>query len=334
MLLALPVGACKKEKQNIAPPARAVTQAPQGFPAIPFPEDNPYSEAKWKLGKKLFYDNIFATDFSISCASCHKQENAFSDVVAKSEGAGGLIGRRNAPTLANVAYQPYFTREGGLATLEKQILVPIQEHDEFNFNIVKIAERMQAIPEYVTLSMEAFGREPDAYVITRALSTFERTLVSGDSPYDKHINGLPTTGFGHDAQRGMQLFFSERTSCGKCHSGFNFTDYSFKNNGLYTNYADVGRMRLTEDPKDVALFKVPTLRNIELTAPYMHDGSINTLEEVIEHYNSGGMPHINKSPFVKPLMLTQQEQADLIAFLRSLTDVEFITNKNFRNEDQ
>lgn len=325
---------CKKEKQDVASAQRPLTQAPEGFPEIPFTEENPYSEAKWQLGKKLFYDNILAVDYSISCASCHRQENAFSDVVAKSIGAGGLSGRRNAPTLANVAYHPYYTREGGVPTLEMQILVPLQEHDEFNFNIVELAERMKQIPEYVEMSNEAFCRAPDAYVVTRALGIFERTLVSGDSPYDKYINGYISSEFTDDAQRGMNLFFSERTQCSSCHSGFNFTNYSFENNGLYTTYEDEGRKRLTGKEEDNALFKVPTLRNIALTAPYMHDGSVNTLEEVIEHYNKGGYAHPNKSELIKPLGLTKQEKADLLAFLHSLTDVTFITNKNFKNEDQ
>ncbi len=325
---------CEKDPEITSQVQRPLTVAPEGFPEIPFTDENPFSEAKWELGKQLFYDNILAADYSISCASCHKQEHAFSDVVDKSIGAGGVTGRRNSPTLANVAYHPYFTREGGVPTLEQQILIPLQEHDEFNFNIVELAERMKQIPEYVEMSRVAFGREPDAYVITRALGIFERTLVSGNSPYDKYKNGKAEHGISYEAIRGSQLFFSERTQCGTCHSGFNFTNYSFENNGLYTDYADIGRLRFTGKEEDRARFKVPTLRNIALTAPYMHDGSINTLKEVVEHYNKGGYPHPNKSNLIQPLNLTEQEKSDLLAFLYSLTDVEFVTNKKFRNEDQ
>lgn len=322
-----------REKTSIRLPAELSLQtAPAGFPEIPFPEDNPFSYRKWELGKMLFNDKMLSADYTISCASCHKTELAFSDNVALSKGAGSLTGRRNSPTLANVAYHPYYTREGGVPTLEMQILVPIQEHDELNFNIVEIAERMKQVPKYVDMSREIFDREPDAYVITRAIATYERTLVSGNSAYDKYINMRDTRGFGEAAQRGMRLFFSARAGCSDCHSGFNFTNYSFENNGLYEQYADPGRKRLTGKEADDALFKVPTLRNVAVTAPYMYDGSVKTLEDVVAHYNSGGKPHPNKSAGLRPLHLSLQEQKDLVAFLYTLTDAEFITNKNFSNE--
>ncbi len=324
---------CKKKENITAQTAMSLAEAPRGFPEIPFTEENPYSFEKWQLGKKLFYETAFSVDYSISCASCHKQEAAFSDVLPKSKGAGGLTGRRNAPSLANVAYHPYYTREGGVPTLEMQILVPIQEHDEFNFNIVDIAERLKQMPDYVSMSRKAFGREPDAYVITRAIGIFERTLVSGNSPYDQYKNGNKNA-MPPSAQRGAALFFSHRTSCSSCHSGFNFTDYSFANNGLYEHYQDIGRQRFTGKEADNALFKVPTLRNIALTAPYMHDGSIATLAQVIEHYNSGGKAHPHKSEKVRPLGLTQQEKNDLLSFLNALTDHDFVTNKNFYNDDK
>lgn len=311
----------------------SLTDAPAGFPSIPFTEDNPFTKEKWELGKQLFYDKMLSIDNTVSCASCHKANLAFSDDIALSIGAANTAGRRNAPSLANVAYHPYYTREGGVPTLEMQILVPIQEHDEFNFNIVDIAERMKERPEYVEQSKKVFDREPDAYVITRAIATFERTLISGNSEYDKYVNGKSNK-MSDAAVRGMQLFFSERANCSSCHGGFNFTDYSFKNNGLYTDYKDIGRERFTKQSSDKALFKVPSLRNIAVTAPYMHDGSISSLQEVITHYNNGGFNHINKSSLVRPLQLTTQEQKDLVAFLESLTDYEFIANQKFYNNDQ
>jgi len=311
-----------------------LTDAPEGFPEIPFSDENPFSQAKWELGKQLFYDNILSIDYSVNCGSCHKANIAFSDDIAKSKGAGGLTGRQNAPTLANVAYHPYYTRAGGVATLEMQILVPIQEHDEFNFNIVDIAERLNKVPEYVQMSQQVFGRNPDPYVITRAIATFERTLISGNSSYDKYQRSGQAAGMSASAIRGMNLFFSSRTNCGSCHSGFNFTNYSFENNGLYESYTDIGRKRLTGKDEDLALFKVPTLRNIALTAPYMHDGSVNTLEDVIRHYNSGGAAHRNKSDKIRPLGLSLREQADLAEFLHALTDDDFINNKKFYNENE
>ncbi|MBW7913105.1 MAG: c-type cytochrome [Taibaiella sp.] len=332
VIVAISCCSCKEKASITLPAELALQKAPSGFPEIPFPEENPFSYRKWELGKMLFNDKMLSVDYTVSCASCHKTELGFSDNVAKSLGAGSLTGRRNSPTLTNVAYQPYFTREGGVPTLEMQILVPIQEHDEMNFNIVDIAERMKHVPQYVDMSREIFDREPDPYVITRAIATYERTLVSGNSAYDKYMNRGDTRGFDEAAQRGMRLFFSMRTGCSDCHSGFNFTNYSFENNGLYIEYNDPGRKRLTGKESDKALFKVPTLRNIGLTAPYMFDGSVKTLEDVVAHYNSGGKPHPNKSVKLRPLQLSMQEQKDLVAFLYTLTDAEFITNKNFSNE--
>lgn len=320
--IAFGCASCSKKQDEIPVPEVALTQAPAGFPAIPFPEDNPFTLQKWELGKKLFHDKILSVDYSTSCASCHNVALAFSDGMSKSIGAGGVTARRNAPTLTNVVYQPYYMKEGAVPTLEMQVLVPIQEHDELNFDILKIAERMRQIPEYVQMSREVFNREPDPYVITRAIATFERTLVSGASAYDRRTM---TEG----AKKGMQLFFSERTGCSGCHSGFNFTNYAFENNGLHEVYADNGRERFTGKQSDNGKFKVPTLRNVALTDPYMHDGSIASLTDVIAHYNIGGKMHPNKNDKIKPLGLTQQEQIELRLFLEALTDKGFVSNNNF-----
>lgn len=268
-------------------------------------------------------------DSSISCSDCHHQELAFADNQPISPGVNGELAMRNAPTLTNVAYNPTLLFDGYLPTLEMQILVPIQEHAEFNFNIVEIGKRLLKNPEYVKRSWTAYQREPNPYVITRAISSFERTLISGNSRYDQYINGAVNQ-LNRSEKRGMSLFFNE-LACASCHGGFNFTDFSTKNNGLYTVYADSGRMRATHLPEDKDVFKVPTLRNIELTAPYMHDGSIATLEEVVEHYMSGGKAHPNKSELIKPFTLTKREKADLIAFLKSLTDESFVSNPEFSN---
>lgn len=302
---------------------------PKGFPELIFPEDNALTEARWTLGKRLFYDPILSRDNSISCASCHHPEQAFTDGMAFSEGIEGRIGNRNAPTLANVGYHPYLTREGGVPTLEMQILVPVQEHAEFDFNILLIADRMKADSTYVKASLDAYGREPDPFVITRSISCFERTIVSGNSQYDKFINGDKDQ-LNEAQKRGKDLFFSERLACSLCHNGFNFTNYAFENNGLYEEYSDPGRYRLTGEETDRALFKVPTLRNVAITSPYMHDGSISNLMDVVEHYNTGGKAHPHKSVLLKPLHLTVQEKADVVAFLGTLTDNEFLTDPKFR----
>jgi cytochrome c peroxidase len=211
-----------------------------------------------------------------------------------------------------------------------QILVPIQEHDEFNTNIVDIAERLKQMPEYVEAAQNCYNREMDPFVITRAIATFERSLISGNSRYDAYIQKGDFDALNDQEKRGLQLFLSDKTNCSKCHTGFDFTNYAFENNGLYTVYADSGRFRVTGIETDRAKFKVPSLRNVELTAPYFHDGSTQTLESVVEHYNFGGVAHPNKSEFVKPLGLTQEEKDDLVAFLKSLTDAAFAGNSEFR----
>lgn len=299
---------------------------PNGFDEIFYPEDNEFTEARWNLGKKLFYDPILSADSSTSCNSCHKQEYAFADNKAFSPGVENRPGTRNSPSLANVAYHPYYTREGGVPTLEMQVLVPIQEHNEFDFNIILAEKRLKRLPNYVTLSMEAYNREPDYFVITRALATFERSLISGNSRFDRYEYHNEKSALTKKEKAGYALFKSEKANCIACHSGFDFTNYAFENNGLDTDYKDIGRMRLTGEENDKGLFKVPSLRNASLTAPYMHNGSITTLEEVIEHYNKGGHNYFNKSKLVKPLGLNEKEKEQLLAFLKSLTDESFITN--------
>lgn len=323
--------ACRKEQETAVPADREPLLAvPMGFPQPEFPKDNSLTAARFALGKRLFYDVAMSRDSSVSCASCHAPHLAFSDSVAFSPGAGKLPGKRNAPTLANVAYHPYFTREGGVPTLEMQILVPIQEHNEFDFNILLIADRLKTDTAYIRLSREAYGRDPDFYIITRGIACFERTLISGNSRYDQFAFQGKSDVLTAAERRGMDLFFSNKTNCSTCHAAFNFSNYAFENNGLYDIYPDPGRYRLTGDTADLARFKVPTLRNVALTAPFMHDGSLLTLESVVEHYNSGGKAHPNRSSLVRPLGLTVSERADLVAFLKSLTDAHFVSNLKFK----
>lgn len=303
---------------------------PTRFPIPITNQDSVPTEAQFILGKKLFYDPILSRDGSLSCASCHKPSIAFADTVSVSPGVEGRIGNRNSPSLANVVYQRKLLKEGGLPTLEMQVLVPIQEHAEFDNNIVEISNKLLTIPKYNELSQAAYKRDPDPYVITRAISAFERTLFSGDSKYDQYLNGkvkLTTM----EAQ-GLKLFMSEKTNCFRCHADFLFTNQTIENNGLYSIYRDIGAMRLTQNPDDEGKFKIPSLRNIALTYPYMHDGSLKTLEDVIDHYNSGGSDHKNKSPLIKPLNLPQEDKLAIIAFLNTLTDYNFIKNKNYQNE--
>jgi cytochrome c peroxidase len=319
---------CDKEADQISA-ASKIDNIPVGFPEVVYPAGNEYNPERWALGKKLFYDKALSINNTVSCATCHKAELAFSDDVPFSAGDNNLLGTSNAPTLANVAYHPYYTRTGGVPTLEMQVLVPIQEHNEFNFNIVEIVDRLKSDSDYAEAAWQCYNRELDPFVITRALANFERTLISGNSPYDQYQQGRQNA-LNASEKRGMQLFFSDKVNCSSCHNNFDFSNYAFENNGLYEEYVDLGRMRLTGLESDKALFKVPTLRNIAVTAPYMHDGSFHTLEEVVDHYNTGGQNHPNKSAFMHPLNLNTSQRNDLVAFLKSLTDYEFVTNQNFK----
>jgi cytochrome c peroxidase len=321
--------ACKKDapiqKQEIG---LAFIAIPEGFPPIEFPDDNAFTKERWLLGKALFYEKQLSLDSSVSCASCHSQQFGFSDNVALSKGFKQRLGNRNSPSIINIAYHPYFTREGGVPTLEMQVLVPIQEHNEFNNNILDIAKRLSSNQKLQDLSYLAYNRPLDFYVIPRALATFERSLISGNSKYDQYKKG--TLSLSDEEQKGMNLFFSDRTNCSDCHSGFNFTNYQFENNGLYETYNDPGRKRLTGLDSDLAKFKVPSLRNIEVTAPYMYDGSLPDLEAVLNHYNSGGKQHSNKSEKIQNLQLNQDEKKQIIAFLKTLTDVSFLNQSIFK----
>lgn len=327
------LSACQKEEPTIVIPPLTdeyILQIPAGFPIPDIPADNALTLPRVTLGKRLFYDPVLSADSTRSCASCHAQHLAFSDSTAVSLGIEQRPGTRNTPTLANVAYQKKLLREGGIPTLEMQILVPIQEHNEFDFNIVLVAARLKQMPQYVKLAQMAYGREPDAFVITRSIAAFERTLLSGNAPFDQYTFQGKSNALSAAEIRGLELFESERLNCSKCHEGFLFSNQDFTNNGLYEVYPDSGRLRLTGLESDRGVFKVPSLRNIALTAPYMHDGSINTLEAVIDHYQTGGKSHPNKSPLLQPFALTAGERADLLAFLGSLTDIQFIENPAFR----
>lgn len=311
---------CDRDKP-IVPPSYKL-EIPEGFPYPIIPEDNPLNWATLDLGKRLFFDPILSLDSTISCASCHKQEFAFADNLEVSPGVENRLGLRNSMSLANVAYYDLFLREGGVLTLEMQVLAPIHDHNEMAFNIISAAERMKNDSMYVKLSREAYNREPDAFVITRAIATFERTMISGNSQYDKNL-------LSESQQRGKELFFSNSLNCTSCHGTFLFTNQGIENNGLYENYEDSGRYRLTHLQEDIGKFKVPTLRNIELTAPYMHNGSMETLSDVIDHYASGGKTHFNQSDLITGFTISEIEKMDLINFLKSLTDEEFTHNSFF-----
>jgi len=322
---------CQPEPLDLAPIVYPkLMDIPVGFPMMESPDGNEFTQARWELGKKLFYDKALSVDQSISCASCHLPAHAFSDNVAVSLGVEDRPGNRNSPSLANVGYHPYFLREGGVPTLEMQVLVPIQEHVEFDFNMVLLAERLSKDPNYVSMAQNAYDRTIDPYTITRALACFERSLISGNSRYDQFFYQEMTDVLTDEEQEGRELFFSEKTNCSNCHGGFNFTNYAFENNGIYKEYTDPGRSRVTGAVADFAKFKVPTLRNVEHTGPYMHDGSMETLEEIIDHYDAGGRNNPEQSTLIRPLNLTTKEKSNLLAFLKTLSDDTFINNPIFQ----
>lgn len=301
---------------------------PPHFPEPAIPVGNELTQARVDLGRKLFYEKALSIDSTISCGTCHPQSRAFADAEAISLGVQMRIGMRNVPVLGNVAYHPYFFREGGSPTLEAQVLGPICNFDEMGFNARELADRLAVDSAYQALARDAYERPMDLWVITRALAAFERTMITGDAPWDRYILG-DSSALNASEKRGWALFQSEKTSCSNCHSGIDFSDYSFQNNGLYDEYADPGRFRATLDSGDIGKFKIFSLRNVELSGPYMHDGSLQTLEEVIEHYNQGGSNHPNKSVYIRPLGLSEGEKTDLLHFLKALTDEAFIHDPAF-----
>ncbi|TNE81209.1 MAG: cytochrome-c peroxidase [Bacteroidetes bacterium] len=295
------------------------------FPPKNIPSDNQLTPERIALGKALFFDPILSRDSSLSCASCHKQEFAFADNKTKTPGIANRPGTRNVPVLFNLVYQDRFLREGSLPTLEMQVLVPIQEHNEFDFNIVDIADKLKLIPFYDSLAKLAYNREPDPFVITRSISAFERTLISADSKYDQVRLGK--TKFNQTEELGYSLF---KTFCASCHTEPLFTNHQNANNGLYVHYNDPGRYRFTKIPKDSGSFKIPSLRNIAFTAPYMHNGSLKDLDAVILHYNMGGQHGPNQDGRVQALNLNPTQKAALKAFLLTLSDYSFLNDPNFK----
>ena len=306
-----------------------VLDIPAGFSQPDIPADNVLTQARVDLGKKLFYEKALSLDSSLSCAACHRQELAFTDAVQVSIGIEGRKGFRNSPTLVNMAWQPHFFAEGGSPSLELQVVGPIEEHNEMGFNFALAIKRIAQSAEYQQLAKEAYDREIDAFVLMRAIAAFERTLISGNSSFDQYYYQNQPDAISESAKRGWEIFSSEKAACTSCHPAPLFTDFSIKNIGLDHYDNDPGLFRATVDSADIGKFKVPSLRNIALTAPYMHDGRMASLDEVIEHFSLGGNGHANQSEIIKPINLTATEKADLKAFLESLTDMDFVQNAAF-----
>ncbi len=322
MVLLMAFTSCREETdlKEAGPEAILELNIPH-FPALNLKPDQLLTKSKVKLGKQLFFDPSLSRDYSISCASCHLPELAFTDGLAVSVGIEGRVHNRNSPTLFNVAWQPYLFMDGGNPTLESQVIGPIEEHREMDLPFTEAVSRIAAINEYQESFQNAFGDDVNPYTLSLALATYERALLSYDSPFDRFRYQGDSSALSESAQRGLALFESAELNCVACHKFPLTTDFSFQNNGLKDIYLDPGRARVTNNiPEHEGQFKVATLRNIALSAPYMHDGSLGDLGDVIDHYASGGSNHRLKSSLITGFEISASEKADLIAFLESLTD--------------
>lgn len=344
------------------PTALAADKLPLGLPPVPVPADNPQTPAKIALGKRLFEDKRFSADGTISCASCHMPELAFTDGKPVSEGIRAQKGTRNAPTVVNAVYYTSQFWDGRRATLEEQAMDPFVNPIEHGLkDHTPILEVIRKDRQYVEDFQKVFGVTPDKITIdhvVKAIASFERTVISGDSPFDRYLYGGDKTAMSESAIRGLDVF-RNKGRCVDCHkieqTSATFTDSDFHNLGVgfkrieprlrkivaefraakqkgvsvdeavltQADVSELGRFAVTGRIQDLGRFKTPTLRNVAVTAPYMHDGSQKTLEEVIDFYDKGG----EKSPFlsgsIRPLNLTDQEKKDLVEFLKALTSPQF-----------
>ena len=313
---------------------------PPGLPAPLVPADNPISEEKIQLGRRLFYDTRLSANGSYSCASCHRQSRAFTDGRAQALGSTGQLHPRSALSLTNVAFNVTFGwADRRRQTLEAQMEVPMYNEHPIELGLkpgdVTVLARLSADADTTARFHAAFPSDPQPVTMSnviKAVASFERVLLSGNSPLDRYLYQDDRSAMSPAARRGLDLFFSSRLRCSQCHSSFNLSGPvtfegaarvapSFHFNGLVTDAA--GLSEQTHEKADVGKFRVPTLRNIAVTAPYMHDGSFSTLERVIDHYAAGA------PPLMKGFSISPEETGDLIAFLQSLTDEEFLANPAF-----
>ena len=284
--------------------------------AIPFPKDNAYTPEKAALGKKLYFDTRLSVTSAQSCASCHSPGFGWGDGLAVGVGHGMNKLGRHSPTIINAAWSSIFMWDGRLASLEEQALGPIQSPGEMNMQIDQLMDRLASIPEYKPLFEKAFPNEGmKVATLAKAIATYERTVVSERAPFDAWIDGNEKA-ISEEAKRGFELF-NTKAQCAACHEGWNFTNEGFQDIGLPSD--DIGRGKyLPNVIKMQHAFKTPSLREISRRSPYMHDGSLPTLEAVVAHYDRGGVERPSRSDLMKPLGLTTQEKADLVAFLRTL----------------
>lgn len=300
-----------------------------------YPSDNQPTAERINLGRHLYFDLRLSRDHSMSCASCHSPLKGWADGQPRAVGFGKAELGRHSPTVLNTAFNTAQFWDGRAATLEKQAVGPIMAAGEMNMpSEEQVLATIQNAPEYKGLFEAAYGEGPSMNTIGRAIAAFERTIVSGPSRFDAYMQGNKSA-LNESEKRGL-ILFTTTASCTACHNGPNFTDNKFHSLGVAQQgplKEDLGRFNVTNDPKDKFAFKTPGLRNIEQSAPYMHDGSLATLEDVVEFYNKGGENKNSRSHLVKPLGLTQSQKIDLVNYLRSLTgalpEVEVPVGKHF-----
>ncbi len=342
--------------------AESFVKPPLGLPPVPVPEDNPLTPEKIALGKRLFMDQRFSADGTVACATCHDPRKAFTDGLPVSKGIRGLTGTRNAPTVVNAAYYTSQFWDGRRASLEEQAKDPFVNPVEHGLKSHEpILEVIRSDPQYRKAFQVVFGLSPEEITIdhvVKAIAAFERTIIAGDSPFDRWYFGGDEKAVSEAAKRGFKIF-QTKGRCQDCHQISQtyalFTDQKFHNLGVgmekilpklrkiikevrkalkegksldeltltREDISELGRFVVTGQLKDIGAFKTPTLRNVAVTAPYMHDGSLKTLEEVIDFYDQGGHPNPFLDSGIRPLNLTEEEKADLLEFLKSLTSPQF-----------
>jgi len=347
---ALLVKSCKKDdliNNQSTTPTPYVIEKTQGMPPLALPIDNPLSNEGVLLGRMLFYDPIVSLDSSISCVSCHRQDKAFTDGLKVSKGIRGQILGRNSMPLYNLMWQKKFFWDGRSKSLREQVLIPIQAHNEMDMNLYDLALKLNNNKRYSAAFQKAFpGQSISPNTVSKALEQFLVTLISFNAPIDQlHTNKDTLAVIGPDALRGLKLFMQPvengGADCFHCHSnipffGNNSASGSMANNGLDLNFTDKGFGSVTGKDQDNGKFKIPALRNVGVTAPYMHDGRFATLEEVLDFYSSGiqlNSPNLDVNILAHgaQLNLTEQQKSDIIAFLHTLTDQSFLTNPAFKS---
>jgi cytochrome c peroxidase len=303
--------------------------APLGLPPVPIPADNPPTADSIALGRKLFFDVRLSGDDTVSCATCHNPQLSFTDALPGSKGIGKKIGRRNAPTVLNAAYYSTFFWDGRAASLEQQAGMPIANPDEMGQSHDLSIKKFEKIPEYKKEFELVYG--PGRLTIDRiemAIASYERTLLSGNSPFDRYMYGHDESALSPEARRGLRIFTDRKKgNCSTCHlieeTYATFSDGKFHNLGAGLSskgeLTDMGRYEHTKAEADRGAFRTPDLRDVAKTGPYMHDGSLKTLKDVVDFYDGGGSANPGLDPEIKELKLSERERADLVAFLESLT---------------